>query len=93
MTTLFDLSLKIQCSGVVFTIFFFPSGDILEFYQTPVDKLTPLEHLKASDLPPNLNIQLEAKRFDPGIFEPKFVLVVIMIIHYHLLILLFSFSR
>lgn len=40
-------------------------GDILEFYQTPVDTLTPLEHLKASDLPPNLAIQLEAKKFDP----------------------------
>lgn len=39
--------------------------DILEFYKTPVDTLTPLEHLKNKDLPPNLHVQLNPKRFDP----------------------------
>lgn len=44
------------------------TGDILEFYKTPVDDLTPIQHLNTKDLPPNLHIQLEPKRFNPGLF-------------------------
>ncbi|KAJ1530726.1 hypothetical protein ONE63_005584 [Megalurothrips usitatus] len=43
------------------------AGDILQFYKTPVSDLTPMEHLKTKDLPPNLHIQLDPKRFDPDI--------------------------
>lgn len=62
---LFPPTLIVGAFVNVLHISFIP-GDVLEFYQTPVDRLTPLEHLKASNLPPNLDIQLEAKRFDPG---------------------------
>lgn len=39
--------------------------DVIEFYQTPVDTATPLEKFKRVDLPENLHIQYEYKRFHP----------------------------
>lgn len=44
--------------------------DIKEFYKIPVDATTPYEALKNMDLPKNLHIQYEYKRFDP---ESKFL--------------------
>ncbi|XP_059615270.1 uncharacterized protein LOC132260896 [Phlebotomus argentipes] len=39
--------------------------DVIEFYETPVDSTLPLDTLKQEDLPVNLHIQSEFKRFLP----------------------------
>nr|CAD7608991.1 unnamed protein product [Timema genevievae] len=40
-------------------------GDVIEYYQTPVNAKTPLDALKNIELPPNLHIQHEYHRFHP----------------------------
>jgi len=41
-------------------------GDVIQFYQTPIQTETPYEELhKREDLPPNLHIQKEPIRFHP----------------------------
>lgn len=50
--------------------FFFKlfSGDLVEFYKTPVDTNTPFQALKKMDLPKNLHVQKDYVRFHPGRF-------------------------
>ncbi|SPP76224.1 39S ribosomal protein L50, mitochondrial [Drosophila guanche] len=40
-------------------------ADVIAFYQTPVDTISPLDALKRTDLPENLHIQYEYLRFNP----------------------------
>ncbi|XP_036341918.1 39S ribosomal protein L50, mitochondrial-like [Rhagoletis pomonella] len=40
-------------------------GDVLQFYNTPVNTTVPYDSLKATDLPENLHIQHEYVRFHP----------------------------
>nr|CAD7430395.1 unnamed protein product [Timema monikensis] len=47
-------------------------GDVIEYYQTPVNVKTPLDALKNIELPPNLHIQHEYHRFHPGISMTNF---------------------
>ncbi|XP_045445332.1 39S ribosomal protein L50, mitochondrial isoform X2 [Melitaea cinxia] len=39
--------------------------DLMEFYETPVDTLTPFDSLKKMDLPKNLHVQEDYVRFHP----------------------------
>jgi hypothetical protein len=42
-------------------------GDAFKFYTTPIETATPYEQLlRMKDLPPNLQIQKDPIRFDPG---------------------------
>ncbi|XP_017043437.1 uncharacterized protein LOC108089591 [Drosophila ficusphila] len=40
-------------------------GDVISFYETPVDTTVPLDALKRVELPENLHIQYEYLRFNP----------------------------
>lgn len=42
-------------------------NDVKNFYQTPVDNVTPLDKMRNMELPENLHIQFEYHRFHPGI--------------------------
>lgn len=41
-------------------------SDVKNFYQTPVDTITPLDKMRNMDLPENLHVQTEYHRFHPG---------------------------
>ncbi|XP_044252335.1 39S ribosomal protein L50, mitochondrial [Tribolium madens] len=40
-------------------------NDVRNFYQTPVDNVTPLDKMRNMDLPENLHVQYEYHRFHP----------------------------
>lgn len=44
-------------------VFFLTPVDVIQFYQTPVDTTLPLDAIAKMDLPENLHIQHEYKRF------------------------------
>jgi large subunit ribosomal protein L50 len=41
-------------------------NDVKNFYQTPVDTITPLDKMRDMELPENLHVQFEYHRFHPG---------------------------
>ncbi|XP_063216489.1 large ribosomal subunit protein mL50 [Bacillus rossius redtenbacheri] len=40
-------------------------GDVVQFYGTPTNTITPLEGMKQASLPPNLHVQYDYHRFHP----------------------------
>lgn len=42
------------------------TGDLRQFYLTPVDITTPYEALRTMELPKNLHVQQDYHRFHPG---------------------------
>lgn len=43
------------------------TGDVQNFYETPVETVTPLDKLQNMELPENIHVQYDYVRFHPGI--------------------------
>lgn len=41
-------------------------GDVMKYYITPVDTITPLDQMRNVELPKNVHVQFDYVRFHPG---------------------------
>ena len=68
-----------ECSvSLLIQLLSFPivTGDVFEFYETPIETITPYESLqRMPDLPPNLHAQKDPVRFHPGINIILFIII------------------